>query len=130
MNGNPEAGSPPETWLQYADADLLLVQHAVTAGAPAGEVCFHAQQATEKALKALLALARVRPPRTHDLVQLWSLIDDPSRPAANEDQLERLAELESQARYPGDWPEPADEEAAWASELADSVVRAARAAFT
>lgn len=73
MNGDPNAESPPETWLQYAETDLLLVQNAVIAGAPAGEVCFHAQQATEKALKALLALRRVRPPRIHNLVLLWEL---------------------------------------------------------
>ena len=111
MNGDPNAESPPETWLQYAETDLLLVQNAVIAGAPAGEVCFHAQQATEKALKALLALRQVRPPRIHNLVLLWELVDVSVRPTADEDQLERLAELESQSRYPGDWPEPTSNEA-------------------
>jgi HEPN domain-containing protein len=37
-------------------------------------VCFHCQQATEKYLKALLQEWGLVPPRTHDLVDLLSLL--------------------------------------------------------
>ncbi|MBN2050303.1 MAG: HEPN domain-containing protein [Spirochaetales bacterium] len=33
-------------------------------------ICFHCQQAAEKALKAYLAYNEIRPPKTHDLDEL------------------------------------------------------------
>ena len=130
MNGDADSEPLPDTWLRYAEIDLSLMQNAASAGSAAGEICFHAQQATEKALKALLEAQQVEPPRTHDLLVLYELVDASHRPAADPDLLERLAELESQSRYPGDWPEPTSNEATWASEMADSVVQAVRGAFS
>lgn len=129
MNGDPDAEPMPETWLRYAETDLTLMLTALSESRTAGEVCFHAQQATEKALKALLVLQQVEPPRIHDLVRLHALVDSSVRPDLDVDHLDRLTDLEAESRYPGDWPQPSMTEAAWASELADSVVRAARAAF-
>jgi HEPN domain-containing protein len=43
------------------------------AAAPEAVVGFHAQQAAEKLLKAVLFLAGVAPPRTHNLAQLADL---------------------------------------------------------
>ena len=44
------------------------------AGAPLTAVCFHAQQAVEKSLKAVLFLHRIEFRRTHDLVKLAELL--------------------------------------------------------
>lgn len=39
-----------------------------------GIACFHAEQAAEKALKALLVVAGIDPPRAHDLELLAGLL--------------------------------------------------------
>ena len=44
------------------------------AGAPLAAVCFHAQQAVEKSLKAVLFLHLIEFRRTHDLVKLAELL--------------------------------------------------------
>lgn len=129
MNEGVDDEPSSETWLRYAEADLALIRASIEAGAPAGEVCFHAQQAAEKALKALLRLQEVEPPRIHNLVVLRELADVSLGPAADEDRLERLTDLESQSRYPGNWPEPSGAEAVWASEMAQAVVLAVREVF-
>lgn len=102
------------------------MHNALDDDGPPGEVCFHAQQAIEKALKALLASAGTEVPFTHNLPVLREIVPGPLRPDVDLVRLERLYELESQSRYPGDWLAPTDEEAAWASELADSVVQSVR----
>ena len=129
MNGEADSEPRPETWLRYAETDLILMLTALRDSRTAGEVCFHAQQATEKALKALLVLQQVEPPRIHDLVRLHALLDSSVRPDVDVDQLDRLTDLEAESRYPGTWPQPTMTEAEWASAMADSVVQAVRDAF-
>ena len=129
MNGDADAESPPETWLRYADIDLALMRSVLNAGGPAGEVCFHAQQATEKALKGLLASQQIKVPYTHHLVALYEMAPAMLRPGVNLERLDRLTELEAQSRYPGDWLEPTAEEAQWSSGVAASVVQAVKEAF-
>ena len=129
MNGDTDAESPPETWLRYAVTDLALMQAVIDTSGPSGEICFHAQQATEKALKALVESQQIKVPYTHHLVVLYELAPAPPRPVVNMELLDRLTELEAQSRYPGEWPDPTDEEARWASELANTVVLAVQDAF-
>src|SRR2546423_14055516 len=61
----------PRSWLAKADSDLLVIENNVTASrVPWDAVCFHAQQAAEKALKAVLAAQHLPIERTHDLESL------------------------------------------------------------
>ena len=60
-------------WLAKAESDLVAGQQLLAAG-PYDIVCFHAQQAIEKLLKALLAFYDQPPPRTHDLEELQRLV--------------------------------------------------------
>ncbi len=60
-------------WLAKADSDLDAGHHLLSSG-PYDVVCFHAQQAIEKLLKALLAFFDQPPPRTHDLEELQRLL--------------------------------------------------------
>ena len=63
--------------LDIARRDLRTVEVMVAAVTVADEVFgFHAQQATEKALKAWLAFLEVDYPRIHDLDELLSLVQD------------------------------------------------------
>lgn len=62
-------------WLAKARNDLLDADNNLAAArAPCDMVCFHCQQAAEKALKAFLAAKGVPPPRTHDLLLLLEMI--------------------------------------------------------
>lgn len=89
---------------------------------------FHAQQAAEKFLKAVLVWHQIEFPKTHDISRLLDLV----RPAAADlaDGLDEAAALTSygvEARYPGDLPEPTPDAAKEAVALARRVREAVHA---
>ncbi|MEB3861607.1 MAG: HEPN domain-containing protein [Desulfurococcales archaeon] len=51
-------------WMRKALDDLRLAEAALEIGVDPGLAAFHAQQAVEKALKALLTAYKVKPPRS------------------------------------------------------------------
>ena len=58
-------------WLDRAEQDASTAEFLLNMRPrPAEIIGFHAQQAVEKSLKAILTSANVTPPRTHDLVFL------------------------------------------------------------
>ena len=62
----PTYASTPEDWLTYARRDLAAAEYLATQGQDfSPQVCFLAQQAAEKGLKAILAARGEEPPRTH-----------------------------------------------------------------
>ena len=64
------SGKRPEhlLWIDKAEEDRLCVANELKAlQKPWSVVCFHAQQAAEKYLKAFLVRHGIRPERTHDL---------------------------------------------------------------
>src|SRR5437773_492940 len=72
----PERYPPddPREWLRLARGDML-VAHADIPGAPLELLCFHAQQAAEKAIKAVLLDAGVAFPHMHHLDRLLDLVE-------------------------------------------------------
>ena len=60
-------------WLTKARSDLATGNLVADGDGPYDTACFHAQQAMEKALKALLALHEQPIPRTHNLEELQQL---------------------------------------------------------
>lgn len=71
----------------HAAFDALIA----AAGVPAAVALFHAQQATEKALKSVMCLWGVAFRRTHDLEQLaFQLAEAGHAAPVGEDQLSRL----------------------------------------
>lgn len=100
-------------------ADALATAEA----APWG-VCYHAQQAVEKALKAVLVVAGEDPPRTHNLVRLNAAVDPPVLGVSDEDTLATLTLWSVEQRYPADQPEPTDSDAADALEFGRRAVAA------
>jgi HEPN domain-containing protein len=60
-------------WLLKAHSDLHACHLTLEADGPYDTTCFHAQQAIEKSLKALLAYHGQLVPRTHDLEELQRL---------------------------------------------------------
>ena len=93
-------------WLSYARADLHVAEVLrLGSEVPGRIVCFHAQQAAEKAVKAALVEAAGPFRKSHDVVVLAGLA-----PGELATQLERLdvAVLQPWAvdgRYPGDLPD-------------------------
>ena len=68
---NNMAGFPPDTpqeWLRRARADLALARVGLNAeGTLPEDLCYHAQQAAEKAIKAVLVSRNVDFPWVHAL---------------------------------------------------------------
>ncbi len=60
--------------LSKAEHDLVAARATLSTGQALDMVCFHAQQAAEKSLKALLALHDVEYPWRHDLAELLGLV--------------------------------------------------------
>ena len=114
----------PQEWLEQAEGDLRYARLGRTEPAvPLNLVAFHAQQASEKALKALLVASQVDFPRTHDLEDLLTLLQQSGRhwPAGLE-KVKELTPLAVQTRYPG-FDDPVSEaEVDEAIRLAEAVV--------
>ena len=81
--------------------------------------CFHAQQAAEKYLKALLTWHQIEFSKTHAIEQLLDLVKDaePETASSLRDAM-ALTPYGVDIRYPGDQPEPNQQEAREAVELA------------
>lgn len=60
--------------LRKADNDLIAAKAILATGEALDTVCFHAQQAVEKSIKAVLALHDIPYPRRHDLAELMALV--------------------------------------------------------
>jgi HEPN domain-containing protein len=111
-------------WLRYAYEDLVAAETIV--GAPdmaPRHACWLAQQAAEKAIKAVLIFLQIDFPRSHDLDALRNLVPDGWQFKEDHPDLADLTEWTVEARYPGDWPDATEAEAR-------SAVRQARAVWT
>lgn len=94
-------------WILKGDSDLLTVQRLLDANGPFDTACFHAQQAVEKYLKALLAFVEQPIPHTHNLEELepMCLALLPGWQPAGVD-LTELTPYAVQSRYDFDfWPD-------------------------
>jgi len=95
-----DAGSP-EAWLRYARSDLALARQPASADVLREALAFHAQQAAERSIKAVLVHFAVPFPKTHSIERLVDLLPaDVPRPP---DLLAsaRLTAYATVYRYPG-----------------------------
>ena len=101
----PEGGSPgdPREWLRRARSNLARSsQGQVTPDVLLEDVCFDAQQAVEKALKAVLVLRGVQVPRTHAISELITMLADLGFDIpADVHEASALTDYAVAARYPG-----------------------------
>jgi HEPN domain-containing protein len=121
----PESASVEDAreWISRARSDLALAR-AKPQGVYFEDLCFHAQQAAEKAIKALLIRHSIKFPYIHDLAALMLLLEkatgdlpDSIRRAA------RLTRFATETRYPGTAAPVGEEKYREAVELAGEVVR-------
>lgn len=100
----------PREWLNRAQSNLAL---AYTAGPNVyrEDLCFNAQQAAEKAIKAVLIDRGVPFPYVHDLSQLLTLLEDDGLPIPERvRQAERLTRFAVFTRYPSVAPPISEDE--------------------
>lgn len=100
-------------WLAKAEQDLDAAEMLRSGEPPLlYPACFHAQQAGEKYLKALLTWHQIEFPKTHSLGELLDLLKQKDAELAS--SLRDAVILNPYGvniRYPGDAPEPSRKEA-------------------
>jgi HEPN domain-containing protein len=91
-------------WVKKAEAGARTAEREAQAtdGPNWDAVCFHAQQAVEKYLKAILQQRGISFPRTHDLVILLQLLEGRQRESPFRDDAELLTTYAVEFRYPGE----------------------------
>jgi len=94
-------------WLLKGDSDLANAKRTVCSDGPYDTACFHAQQAAEKYLKAILAFHKVMIPRTHDLEELQLLcVEFVTSADFKQMALEELSDYAVSVRYDFEfWPD-------------------------
>ncbi|MGH7962538.1 MAG: HEPN domain-containing protein [Candidatus Binatia bacterium] len=119
---NSERLSETQRWLRYAREDLETAETllAQSQGLPR-HMCWLAQQAAEKAIKAVLVFLEIDFPRRHDLDMLRNLIPDDWHVRDEHPDLAELTEWAVEARYPGDWPDATEADARSAVNQARSI---------
>ena len=121
----PERYPPedPREWLNRARSNLVLAR-AGSAGVYLEDLCFNAQQAAEKAIKALLIQHNIEFPYVHDLSKLLTLLEGAGQEIPESaKQAERLTRFAVFTRYPGISPPVTQEEYEEAVLLAEEVLR-------
>lgn len=106
MSEQPDRMSDTKRWLRFAredlaTAELLLAQPDATPR----HICWLAQQATEKILKAVLIFLAIDFPRQHDLDALRQRIPWEWHVTKQFPDLAELTQWAVESRYPGDWAE-------------------------
>lgn len=125
---HPEPTFPPDdprAWLELAAQDLAVAQSRIS-GVGFGLLTYHAQQAAEKAVKAVLVAHSITFPYVHDIGVLLHLIGS-SEVEVPVEVLEAdiLTDYATAGRYPGEI-EIDENDYQLAVELADAVVAWAR----
>ncbi len=114
----PEA----KRWLMYAQSDLDAAQILLQSRESyPRQVCFLAQQAAEKSLKAILVLLELKFPYTHDLDHLREIIPLGWRVKEAFPKLYALSIWAIDARYPDDMPDVVESDAQEALQLAKAI---------
>ena len=91
----------PREWLNRAKSNLLQARSKVE-GIYLEDLCFDAQQAAEKAVKAVLIYWKVKFPYVHDLAELLTLIKQAGRTVPESvRQAAKLTRYAVVTRYPG-----------------------------
>jgi HEPN domain-containing protein len=110
-------------WVRKAEQDLAGAECLASAGSGLRElVAFHAQQAAEKYLKALLVWYQIEFPKTHDIEKLLYLVRIVEPQIADSvAEAAWLTPFGVETRYPSDFPQTLAGDEQRAVELAGRV---------
>lgn len=91
-----------QQWLDLAEEDLRIAEFTfkMESSIPYRAIAFHAQQAAEKYLKALLVFYNIDFPYTHDILKLIELTPDVLNLKATLDPAIKLTDYAVSRRYP------------------------------
>ncbi|MEI7847429.1 MAG: HEPN domain-containing protein [Chloroflexota bacterium] len=97
-----ENPSNPQEWLRHARSNLKLAESGKRLkGVLVEDLCFNAQQAAEKALKAICVHRGIDFPKTHSLVRLMDILELDELPIPEEIKVaDILTQYAVRARYP------------------------------
>lgn len=113
----------PREWLNRANSSLRHSQSREK-GVYLEELCFDAQQAAEKSVKAVLVSRRLRFPYVHDLEVLLTVLSESGVAIPDEVwESRRLTPYAVEARYPSVAREVTEEQYAEAVDIAEAVIR-------
>jgi len=91
----------PRVWLKRAKSNLIRARSEIE-GVYLEDLCFDAQQAAEKAIKAVLIYRGVRFLYSHDLAELLTLAEKTGEPIPDiVMQAAKITRYAVAARYPG-----------------------------
>jgi HEPN domain-containing protein len=118
---DPEVSRILRRWLRYTADDLRTAEILLEQSDIARTSCFHAQQAAEKAIKAIFVFLQIDFPFTQNLNQLRDLLPEGWSVKEDFPDLARLSVWAVEPRYPGDLIEATREDAEEAVEQAGSI---------
>lgn len=123
MNNNHQEFDNPREWLKRAKSNLALAK-TNPENVFLEDLCFEAQQAAEKAAKALLIYSNCDYPYTHDMAELLTLLQEKTDLEIPEPikQMPRLTRFAVASRYPGPIEPVSEDEYRKALEIAEHVV--------
>ena len=99
-------------WLRWAAEDLVAARHSAADTEVAPRVaCSLAQQAAEKAIKALVVSSDLDPPKTHNLLRLARMLIAETADRLLALDLEDLTRWAIEGRYPADLDEATSRDA-------------------
>jgi HEPN domain-containing protein len=128
---DPEHVVEAKRWLIFASQDLAAAMRMQKdEDYVSRHICWLAQQAAEKSIKAALILLQIDFPWRHDLDALSNLLPEDWIFKAQKPDLSALTEWAVEARYPGTWPEATTRDANSAVKEAETVVKLIREEFS
>jgi HEPN domain-containing protein len=122
MPPDPDRADAPEHWLDNAIADLAIARIPLPPDALYEHLCFHAQQAVGKSLKAVLIALGLDFPPTHKIQSLIDRIpaEIPKHPVLSD--AANLTPYAVSTRYPGESEPVTEEEYREALHTAEAIV--------
>jgi HEPN domain-containing protein len=119
----PADPSDPHAWMIRAYSNLSLAEKGGGKNVMLEDLCFNAQQAAEKALKAVCIVKGLDFPKTHSIVRLLDIIESGGVEIPDAvSSADILTQYAVQTRYPGFVEEITTEEYEEALALAAKVV--------
>jgi HEPN domain-containing protein len=118
-----ETAASARRWLEFAHADLAHARGPLPPGGRLELLCYHAQQAVEKALKSALIAHGIEFPRTHSIDRLVDALPDALIPEVRAVDAVILTVYATASRYPGTDEPVTEDDHAEAIAIAERVIK-------
>lgn len=124
MPDSLEENANAHAWLSRAKSNLSLAKTTKNKDTYWEDLCFNAQQAAEKAIKAVLQFNQIPFRFTHDLEELITTLSKHQVPFPKElNDVVTLTEYAVETRYPGVYEQVTEDEYQIAIMLAEAVIQ-------